>query len=70
MQRQRVSSSNIRSIGYDAQNLILEVEFTSYDMYQYYGVSETVYRSLMNASSYGSYLNQNIKDRYRYSKIN
>ncbi len=70
MQRRYVASSNIRSIGHHIASSILEVEFTSSDVYQYYGVSESVYKSLMNASSHGSYLNQYIKDRYRYSKIN
>jgi len=70
MQRRQVSSSNIRSIGYNKDYSILEVEFTSYHTYQYFGVSESVYNALMNASSHGSYLNQYIKDRYQYSKVN
>jgi len=64
MDRQRVSSSNLRSIGYDATSSTLEVEFNSGGVYQYSGVPEAVYEALMRASSKGSYLNNHIKDRY------
>ena len=36
MERQYVSSSNIASIGYDPDNLVLEIEFLSGAVYQYY----------------------------------
>lgn len=69
MERQRVSSSNVRSIGYDATNSTLEVEFNGGGVYQYYGVPETVYSALMRASSKGSYLNDHIKDCYRCRQV-
>ena len=69
MERQRVTSTNIRSIGYDATNETLEVEFNSGGLYQYFNVPETVYTALMRASSKGRYLNDQIKDRYRYQAV-
>lgn len=69
MERQRVSSSNVRSVGYDAGSSTLEVEFNSGGVYQYFGVPETVYSALMRASSMGSYLNDHIKDRYRCRQV-
>lgn len=69
MQRTLVSSSNIRSIGYDSQSAALEVEFTSGDIYQYFNVPEHLYRGLMGASSKGQFLNENIKYSYRYQKV-
>jgi hypothetical protein len=69
MQRTPVSSSNIASIGYDKNTNTLEVEFNSGDIYQYYSVPEEVYNGLMNASSHGRYLNQNIKGKYQYQQI-
>lgn len=64
MDRTPVRSSNIRSLGYDARTRILEVEFHSGGVYQYFSVPEAVYQSFMRATSKGSYFHDNIKDRY------
>lgn len=69
MNRQPVQSSNIASIGYDVASQTLEVEFLNGGVYQYFGVPQNVYQGLMNASSHGEYLAQNIKGHYRYSKV-
>ncbi len=69
MQRTYVESSNISSIGFDSQSGVLEVEFTSGDIYQYFDISEHLYREFMNTSSHGQFLNENIRDSYRYQKI-
>ncbi len=42
----------------------LEVEFHSGGVYQYSGVSETVFQAFMRAASKGSYFHDHIKDRY------
>lgn len=69
MQRISVTSSNIRSIGYDAQRAVLEVEFTSGDVYQYFDIPQHLYHEFMNASSKGQFLNDYIKYSYRYQKV-
>lgn len=69
MYRAQVSSSNIRSIGYDPASSILEVEFTSGDVYQYFDVPENLYQQFFNASSHGQFLNDNIRYNYRYQKV-
>jgi hypothetical protein len=69
MNRTPVTSSNVASIGYDANTMTLEVEFTNGSVYQYFDVPETEYQALVSASSVGTYLNQNIKARYRYAQI-
>jgi hypothetical protein len=48
--RESVSSSNLASIGYDAENEILEIEFNHGGVYQYFDVPENVYVELMEAS--------------------
>lgn len=67
MERKRVSSSNIRSIGY--KNSTLDVEFNNGRVYQYYNVPENLYNGLMNAPSHGSYLASNIINRFRYKEL-
>ncbi|WP_320153962.1 KTSC domain-containing protein [uncultured Draconibacterium sp.] len=69
MNRQPVSSSNIASIGYDANSQTLEIEFLNGGVYQYFDVPQYVYEDLMNAGSHGQYLARNIKGIYRYSKV-
>ena len=69
MERQPVTSSNIRSIGYDASTFTLEVEFHNGRVYQYSGVPESAYVGLVQAASHGSYFHQHIRDRYSYVEV-
>jgi hypothetical protein len=64
-----VSSSNIKSIGYDEDSQTLEIEFSNGGIYQYFDVPQYMYEGLMSANSHGQYFAQNIKGVYRYSKI-
>jgi hypothetical protein len=69
MDRQSVRSSNIKSIGYDPKSETLEIGFHSGDIYQYFDVPESIFNSLMSASSHGSYFHKYIKDKYRWAEI-
>jgi len=70
MERKYVTSSNIASIGYDAEQMILEVEFNYGSIYQYFDVPESVYEGLMTADSHGKYLDAYVKKAgYRYEKL-
>jgi hypothetical protein len=70
MQRTKVTSSNIASIGYDQSEQVLEVEFNSNSVYQYFNVPKSVFDALMKASSHGSYFNSNIKNgNYKFKQI-
>lgn len=69
MNREAVDSSNLKSVGYDPDSRTLEVEFHHGGIYQYYGVPDQVYESLMSSGSHGRFLAQRIKGVYGYSKI-
>jgi hypothetical protein len=69
MEREEVESSNLKSIGYREDSALLEVEFHSGAVYQYFQVPEAVYLDLMAAESLGSYFSKNIKGKYSYEKI-
>ena len=69
MNRKSVSSTNIKSVGYDEQNKILEVEFKSGWVYQYYSVPLEIYDALMNAPSHGRYFHQFIKDKFSTKRV-
>lgn len=69
MNHTSVSSSNLRSVGYDANSNTLEIAFHNGGTYQYSGVPSHVYQGLMTAGSKGSYFHDHIKDRYPTRKI-
>ena len=66
MDRHFVQSSNILSIGYDSENMVLEIEFNSRGIYQYFDVPNYEYEELMNSDSLGKYFHQNIKENYQW----
>ena len=51
MERKKVSSSNLRSVGYDAWAQILEVELADGSIWQYSKVPGEVHRRFMAAQS-------------------
>lgn len=61
MERKYVSSTNLKSVGYDEIHQTLEIEFVSGGIYQYYQVPLNVYIGLMNAASHGSYFDLHVK---------
>lgn len=69
MERIGVSSSNVGAIGYEASTATLEVEFNNGSVYQYQGVPQEVYESLMQADSKGTFLNSRVKGNYTYIKL-
>ena len=70
MERTPVQSSNVASVGYDHGSSTLEVEFLNGAMYQYFGVPESIFDGLMNASSKGSFLDQYVKKAgYAYTRV-
>lgn len=69
-----VESSNVASIGYDAIENILYVEFLSKDayapaQYMYYGVEPEIYEQMMAAPSKGRFVWTHLRDRYDYERI-
>lgn len=67
MERIKVKSSNIASIGYLLG--ILEVEFKDKSIYQYRNVPESIFIRMLNAYSKGKFLKQYVENRFRYKKI-
>lgn len=69
MERESVNSSNLKSVGYDAAQQVLEIEFHEGGVYRYSGVPEEVYRALLEADSKGSYFVASIKEAYPYDRV-
>jgi hypothetical protein len=68
MERERISSSSLASVGY--KDGILEVEFRKTgDVYQYFNVQQEIFLSLMKARSRGAYFTRHIRENYEFKKL-
>jgi hypothetical protein len=69
MQRKRVNSSKIRSVGYDEATRTLEVEMSNGQVFQYSGVYPEVYRRFMAAPSPTSFFDDKIAEEYTAKRV-
>ncbi|WP_280695529.1 KTSC domain-containing protein [Kitasatospora sp. GP82] len=67
--RDHVVSSCLRSVGYDAEEHVLEIEFVTSTVYRYTAVPRRVHRALLAADSLGRYFNREVRGRYEYRKV-
>ncbi|MDD5650844.1 MAG: KTSC domain-containing protein [Candidatus Nanoarchaeia archaeon] len=64
-----VKSSNINKIGHDEHSQVLRVEFSNGNLYEYYDVKKEIYEKLQKAESVGSFFSKNIRNSYKYKKL-
>ena len=64
MELTKVESSNINSVGYDNEDLL--VKYNSGTVYRYKKVPKNIYEEFIKAESKGRYMNSNIKGKYEY----
>ena len=68
MNRIKVKSKNIKSIGYDEEKEILEIEFMKGEIYHYLDVDVVTFNDLMTADSHGRYFYSKIKGVKKYER--
>lgn len=64
IERKKVKSTLIKSLGYDEVALLLEVEFHTKEVSRFINVQKHTYEEMLKASSIGSYFIQNITNSY------
>ena len=62
-----VESTTLATVAYDKARGLLQLEFRSGAIYQYFGVAAAVHEALLGAPSKGSYFNRFIRGRFLYS---
>lgn len=62
MPRVKVESSNIYSVGYDADSMTLQVAFKNGAIYNAHPITAECHKSMMNAESIGSFYHQHIRN--------
>lgn len=65
----QVRSTSLRSVRYDAEKKLLEVELHTKDRYQFFEVPAAVYEELMKAESREHFFDRNIRLKYRHRRI-
>ena len=66
MEFKDVQSSNIKRVGYENEELV--VEYLSGSRYRYKKVPKIIYESLLESDSKGKFMNSKIKGQYEYLK--
>jgi len=64
-----VESTTLATVAYDKAHELLQLEFRSGAIYQYFGVAAAVHEELLGAPSKGSYFNRFIRGRFPYSLV-
>jgi len=64
-----VSSRLLASVAYDHDRAILQLEFRSGAVYQYFGVPRQSYQELWQADSQGAYFNRHIRRFFPYALL-
>ena len=64
-----VESSTLATVAYDEARQLLQLEFCSRAVYQYFRVPSAVHQSLLAAPSKGRYFNQAIRERFPYRPL-
>ena len=66
--RTEVKSSQLVSVGYDAEKQIMEVEFKN-AVYRYTDVPPETHAALMSAESLGKYFGKEVRGKFAYQKL-
>jgi len=69
MERKRVNSSKLRSVGYEEKSHTLEIEMSNGQVFQYVGVYPEVYRRLMAAPNPTSFFDDKVAEEYTPKRV-
>jgi len=69
MERKRVNSTRLRSVGYDEKMRMLEIEMSNGQVFQYSGVYPEVYRRFMAAPNPTAFFDDKIAEEYSSRRV-
>ncbi len=69
VKRQPLSAETLRSVGYQPEGGVLEVELQSGRIYRYLRVPRRHYLALLNAASPDSYYDEHIRHDFTYHQV-
>jgi hypothetical protein len=65
VERQSIKSVILRSAGYDETKKVLEIEFTSGQVYRFSAVPEKIWKGLMQSAEAGKYFSEKIRPKFQ-----
>lgn len=68
MERTPVTSKSIRSLGFDQETGLGEVEFLNGSVYTVHGLAVETFNEMVAAESVGSYYARNVRNNYLHVK--
>ncbi len=69
METTTVESTTLSSVRYDEVRRVLELQFRSRIVYQYFNVPASVHADLLNSASKGAFFNHAIRGHYAFSRV-
>jgi len=69
MQRTKVKSSHLVSVGYEPTSRKMHIEFHNGAVYEYRNVPEQFHKTLVEADSHGEFFHKNFKPHFNGRKI-
>jgi hypothetical protein len=69
VERKRVNSSKLKSVGYDEKSRTLEIEMSNGQIFQYTGVYPEVFRRLMAAPNPTAFYDDKIAEEYSAKRV-
>ncbi len=69
MIHQPVTSSHIKSIGYDPETKTMEVAFVNGSSYAYDGVKPALHQALLAAPSVGKHFRANVHGKFKHAVL-
>lgn len=63
----KVNSSNVQEVGYKDNTLYIKYKS---GVYKYENVDKSLYENLLASESKGKFMNENIKGKFSYSRVN
>lgn len=69
METAEVESSMIRRIGYDSNSAVLQIEFNSGAVWQYFDFPESMWYEFQSTDSHGRFFLREIKNQYAESRV-
>ena len=64
-----VESTTLRSVGYNAERQLLQIEFQNRSIYQYFKVPAAIHEELLHATSKGAYFNRSIRQHFAHALV-
>lgn len=64
-----IESSSLASLGYAADEGVLEAEFRNGDVYRFFLVPANLWKEFLNAHSKGAFFNSRVRDRYPHAVV-